>query len=351
MKIIFRAFLTFLFVFTAIIPLLAQGSGNTELTGSGATFPEPLYRKMLDEYHKKTGIKVNYQGIGSSGGIKQLTDRVTDFGGTDAFMTAEEMKIAGADIIHIPTSIGAVAVVYNLPGLKSGLHLTPEIISAIFLGKISKWNDPAMAAENKGIRLPDLNISVVHRSDGSGTTFVFTDYLSKANREWKEKVGANKSPNWPAGIGGKGNPGVADLVSKIPGSIGYVELVYAVQNKMAYADIKNKSGNYITPSLKSASLAADIPIADDTRVTITDTEAKEGYPIASFTWIILYKEQNYNKRSAAAASSLVNMLWWLVHEGQQYNEQLQYARLKQSVIDKCEKLLKSVTYDGRKILK
>jgi phosphate transport system substrate-binding protein len=330
---------------------LSMAVAQNELTGSGAMFPEPLYRKMFDEYNKKTGVKVNYQGIGSGGGIKQLSDKVTDFGATDAFMNEAELKAAGADVIHIPTCLGAVVVCYNVPGVQSGLKLTPEIVAGLFLGKIVKWNDPAIAAANKGVTLPDLTVSVIHRSDSSGTSYVFTDYLTKVSPEWKDKVGMNKSPNWPAGIGGKGNPGVADLVQKIPGAVGYVELVYASQNKISFADVKNKSGSFVTPSLKSVSVAAAVSLPDDTRVSITDTTAKDGYPISTFTWLILYKDQKYSSRSQASGKATVDMLWWLIHDGQQYTEALNYSSLDKGVVQKAEKLLKSVTYGGATFLK
>ena len=330
--------------------LSSQNLKGVELTGSGATFPEPLYKKMFDEYNKSTGAKVNYQGIGSGGGIKQLTEKVTDFGGTDAFMSDAEMKKTGADIIHIPTCIGAVVVTYNLPG-NPKLKMSSEVIADIFLGKIVKWNDPKIVAENTGVKLPDLKISTVHRSDGSGTTFVFTDYLSKVSKEWKEKVGTDKSPKWLTGLGGKGNPGVAGLVTQIPGSVGYVELIYALQNKMAFADVKNKSGNYVTPSLKTSSLSADIALPDDTRISITDTDSKDGYPISSFTWLILYKEQNYNNRTETNAKAVTNLAWWVIHEGQKYPEKLDYAPLPKAAVEKSEKLLKSVAYNGKPILK
>jgi phosphate transport system substrate-binding protein len=320
-----------------------------QLTGSGATFPEPLYKKMFDEYNKKTQVKVNYQGIGSGGGIKQLTEKVTDFGGTDAFMTDGEIKTAGASIVHIPTCIGAVVVVYNLPGLMTELKMTPEFVSGVFLGKITNWNDQQLKAINPGVKIPDLKISVVHRSDGSGTSFVFTDYLSKVSKEWSTKVGADKSPAWPAGIGGKGNPGVADLVSKIPGSVGYVELVYAIQNKISFAALKNKAGTFVVPSLASASVAADMTLPDDTRVSITDTNAKAGYPVASFTWLIVYKEQNYNNRSIAKAGDIINMLSWLIHDGQAYPEQLKFAPLPKAAVEKADKLIRTITYDGKSI--
>ncbi|HPO51088.1 MAG TPA: phosphate ABC transporter substrate-binding protein PstS, partial [Spirochaetota bacterium] len=264
--------------------------GKIELLGSGATFPLPVYQKMFNEYNKLTGAKVNYQGIGSGGGVKQITEKTVDFGATDAFLSDKELSKVGAEIVHIPVCLGAVVLSYNIPGAPK-LRLTSELISDIFLGKITKWNDEKIAKENPEAKLPDLAISVISRSDGSGTTFVFTDYLSKASKEWNEKVGMGKSVTWPVGISGKGNPGVAGLISQVSGSIGYIELIYAVQNKMSYADIKNKSGNYITPSLESTSKAAAIDIPDDTRVSITDTDASDGYPISSLTWIILYKEQ------------------------------------------------------------
>jgi phosphate transport system substrate-binding protein len=324
---------------------------SLELTGSGATFPEPLYKKMFDDYNKKTSVKVNYQGIGSGGGIKQLTEKVTDFGATDAFMSDAELTAAGASVIHIPTCLGAVVITYNLPGVTTKLKMSPEIISDIFLGKITKWDDKKIADENKGVKLPNLTLSVVHRSDSSGTSFVFTDYLTKVSSEWKDKVGTNKSPNWPVGIGGKGNPGVADLVTKVPGSVGYVELIYAIQNKMAYADVKNKSGAYITPSLKSTTIAANVTLPDDTRVSITNTESKDGYPISTFTWLIIYKEQNYNGRKAEAAKALVDMLWWMIHDGQNVPEKLDYASLPDPAVKKAEVLLKSVVFNGKPILK
>jgi phosphate transport system substrate-binding protein len=343
-------------MFVLVVALLCAGAlfgADTagQLTGSGATFPEPLYRKMFDEYNKETSVKVNYQGIGSGGGIKQLSEKVTDFGGTDAFMTEAEMKATGAPIIHIPTCIGAVVIVYNLPGVTGELKLGPEIVAGVFLGKITNWNDKQISSLNPGMKFPNLKVSVVHRSDGSGTSFVFTDYLSKVSKEWSEKVGANKSPAWPTGIGGKGNPGVADLVSRVPGSMGYVELVYAIQNNIPFAALKNKSGNFIVPSLKTASIAADTKLPDDTRVSITNTDAKDGYPISSFTWIILYKEQKYNNRSEATALTLVKMLSWLIHDGQAFNEGLSYAPLANAVVQKAEKLIASVTYGGRPVLK
>lgn len=326
-----------------------------EITGAGATFPYPLYVKMFEEFGKLTGAKVNYQGIGSGGGIKQITARTVDFGGTDAFLTNEEWESIkketnGGEILHIPTCLGAVVLTYNLKGIDS-LRLTPELIASIFLGKIKNWNDPEIKKENPNLNLPNLPISVVHRSDGSGTTFVFTDYLTKANKEWAQKVGTGKSVEWPVGLGGKGNPGVQGLVSQVDGSIGYVELIYAIENKMPVASIKNKSGNYITPSLDATSLAAQIKIPDDTRVSITDTDAKNGYPIASFTWIMVYKEQNYNNRTKQQATALARLLEWIVNDGQKVPPTLGYAPLPASAKEKANNIIYSITYNGKPILK
>ncbi len=326
-----------------------KSSYKMELTGAGATFPYPLYSKMFNEYYRETGVKVNYQAIGSGGGIKQLLKRVVDFGGTDAFMSKEELKKADGEILHIPTCIGAVVISYNLPG-NPELKLTPELISDIFLGKIRKWNDAKIKRVNPQIVLPDMKITVIHRSDGSGTTYIFSDYLSKVSMEWKTKMGRGKSLNWVVGVGAKGNAGVAGLIKQTPGSIGYVELIYALQNNMKFAAIQNKKGNFIKPSLESVSLSAQINIPDDTRVSITDTDAEYGYPISSFTWIIFYKEQNYNSRDRKKAEELVKLLWWMTHEGQKFTKELNYAPLSDEAVKKAEKILKSVTYNGKKIL-
>ncbi|HOJ64500.1 MAG TPA: phosphate ABC transporter substrate-binding protein PstS [Spirochaetota bacterium] len=326
-----------------------------EIIGAGATFPYPLYVKMFEEYNKLTGVKVNYQGIGSGGGIKQITAKTVDFGASDAFLSDEELEnikreTNGGEIVHIPICLGSVVLTYNLKDVTS-LNLTPDLIANIFLGKIKKWNDPAIVAENPDVKLPNLNISVVHRSDGSGTTFVFTDYLTKANKEWAAKVGVGKSVDWPVGLGGKGNPGVQGLVTQVEGSIGYVELIYAIENKMPVASVKNKSGKYITPSLESTTLSAQIDIPADTRVSITDTDAGDGYPISSFTWILVYKEQNYDNRTKSQAKALVKLLKWMVNEGQVIPPTLGYASLPDSAKEKANKLISSMTYGGKVILK
>jgi len=326
-------------------------AADQELLGAGATFPQPLYSKMFDAYNQQYKVKINYQGIGSGGGINQLTKKTVDFGGTDAFMTAKELKEAGATVLHIPTCLGAVVVTYNLPE-NPKLNFTPEIIADIFLGKITKWTDPKIAAANHGIKLPDLPISVVHRADGSGTTYIFSEYLTKVSAEWKEKIGTGKSLNWPAGqIGQKGNPGVAGYVKQTPGAAGYVELLYALQNKMPYGNVKNKAGKLIEPTIKAVSASANVSIPDDTNVSLTDSPAANGYPICSFTWLIFYKEQNYGGRSLERAETLAKMLSWVVNDGQKYVEPLQYAPLSKEAVAKSMKLIRSMTYNGKPILK
>ena len=332
-----------------VIPSLLF-SQEIELLGAGATFPYPLYTKMFDVYYKEKGVKINYQSIGSGGGQRQLLSKTVDFGASDAFMSDEQLKNAPGEILHIPICLGAVVLTYNLPESPK-LRLTPELISDIFLGKIKKWNDERIKRVNPSLNLPNMEIIVVHRSDGSGTTFIFTDYLSKISEEWKEKVGAGTQVNWPTGIGGKGNEGVAGLVKQIPGSIGYVELIYAIQNELPVGLIMNKSGNFIEPSIESVSASADIELPDDMRVSITNTDAKEGYPISGFTWILVYKEQNYDGRKKEKAEALVKLLWWMTHEGQKYTKPLHYAPLPEKIVKKVEKLIKSITYNGKSILK
>jgi len=341
----FFVFLTVLFVFGG-----SGSAADVELIGAGATFPYPLYSKMFDAYHQEHGVKINYQAIGSGGGIRQLTNKTVDFGGSDAIMSEKDLKEAGVPVLHIPTCAGAVVVTYNLAG-DPQLKFTPDIIADIFLGKIKKWNDPRLNAVNPEVKLPGTEITVVHRSDGSGTTAIFSSYLSKISAEWKEKVGAGPSLNWPTGLGGKGNPGVAGLVKQTPGSFGYVELIYALQNGMPYGTVKNKNGNFVKASIASTSLAANTTLPDDMKVDLTDTDAADGYPISGFTWIIVYKELNYAGRPEEKAKALVNLLWWMTHEGQKFAEPLHYAPLSKAAVAKAEKLIKSITYKETKIMK
>jgi phosphate transport system substrate-binding protein len=351
MSIKFKRLLGLLLALGVLFGAASLFAAERELIGAGATFPQPLYSKMFDAYFQQNKIKVNYQGIGSGGGINQLVKKTVDFGGTDAFMTDKELKEAGAPVLHIPTCLGAVVVTYNLPD-NPKLSFTQEIVADLFLGKIKKWNDQKIVVANPNVKLPDLAISVVHRADGSGTTYIFSEYLSKISKEWKDTIGTGKSLNWPAGqIGQKGNPGVAGYVKQTPGSVGYVELLYALQNKMAYGNIKNKAGAFVEPTPKSVSAAANVRIPDDTNVSLTDTDAKDGYPISGFTWLIFYKEQNYGGRSKEKAEALARMLHWMVTDGQKFVEPLQYSALSKDAVAKSEKIIRSMTYGGAPILK
>lgn len=321
------------------------------LLGAGSTFVYPLFSKQFSEYNKATGLKVNYQSIGSGGGILQLTNKTVDFGDSDAPLNEEQTKKVAADVLHIPMCSGAVVLSYNLPEVKAELKLTPALLADIFLGKISNWKDAKIAATNPGVTLPDMPIVIAHRSDGSGTTNIFTTYLTKVSPEWTSKVGAGSSINWPAGLGGKGNEGVAGLIKQTPGAIGYIELAYAMQNKMPFASIQNKSGKFITPSVASTSAAGNITLPADSKVSLSNTDAADGYPISGFTWAIIYKEQNYNKRSEEKAEQLVKLLWWNIHEGQKFCEALHYAPLSPAAVTVAEKILKSATFSGKPILK
>lgn len=316
------------------------------LTGAGATFPYPLYSKYFAEYRKLTGVRVNYQSIGSGGGQRQLRERTVNFGASDAFLTDEQLKQYPGPVLHIPTALGALVATYNLPGVTQRLNFTGELLADIFLGKVTRWDDPRIQQLNPGIRLPALPIVVVHRSDGSGTTFIWVDYLAKVSPQWKQRVGVGTSVAWPVGLGGKGNEGVAGLVRQTPGAIGYVELIYALQNDMAYGAVRNKAGRFVVPTLESVSKAADVDIPADTRVSLTDTEAADGYPIAGFTWLLVYQDLSLSTASRVQAQALADLLWWIVHEGQQFNESLHYARLPEAAVKRAEALLKSLTYQG-----
>ena len=256
----------------------------------------------------------------------------------------------GADVLHIPMCSGAVVISYNLPELKSTLKLDPDVLANIFLGKITKWDDAQIAKINPGVKLPGTAIFIAHRSDGSGTTNIFTTYLSKVSSEWSKKPGKGSAINWPVGLGGKGNEGVSGLIKQTPGAIGYIELAYAIQNKMTFADLKNKSGNYITPSVASTSAAGNITMPADAKVSLSNTDAKDGYPISGFTWALIYKEQNYSGRSLARAEKVVKLLWWNIHEGQKYCKDLNYAPLSPAAVTVAEKILKSATFSGKPIL-
>jgi phosphate transport system substrate-binding protein len=322
----------------------------SQILGSGASFPAPIYTKMFDEYNKVTGIKVNYQSIGSSGGRKNIQDKVVDFGASDSFVPDKDMAAFGAPMVHIPTVLGSIVVTYNLPG-KPALKLTGPVVADIFLGKIAKWNDKAIADLNAGMTLPNLDILVAYRSDGSGTTDNFTMYLKAISPDWASKVGSGSSVNWPAGQGGAQNPGVAAIVQSTPGAIGYVEIAYAMQNKLPFATMQNKAGNWIVPSISTTSMAGAGSMPADTRIVLVNSDAPQGFPIVAMTWLLAYKEQKYRDRTFDQAKALVDLLWWVTHDGQKLAQPLDYAPLPDSAVKASEAIIKSMTYDGKPILK
>ncbi|MCL5408688.1 MAG: phosphate ABC transporter substrate-binding protein PstS [Candidatus Omnitrophica bacterium] len=325
--------------------------GQTKtLLGAGSTFGYPLYSKIFDVYYKKHGIKINYQAIGSGGGIRQLKNHVVDFGASDAFLSDKQLSEMGAPVVHIATCMGSVVIMYNLPGSPK-LRFTPGALADIFLGNIKKWNDPRIQKINPGVKLPDMNIIGVHRADGSGTTFIFSNYLSKVSKEWRKKIGYGISLTWPQGsLAGKGSPGVSGIVQETPGSIGYVELIYALQNNIPYALIRNKMGKYVEATLDSTSVAGNVNLPADMRVSITDTSEKSGYPISGFTWILVYKNQDYAGRSKEEAKELVNLLWWIIHQGQKYTKPLYYASLSSAAVKNDEAIIRSINYNGAPLL-
>jgi phosphate transport system substrate-binding protein len=300
-----------------------------QINGAGATFPNPIYSKWFSEYHKlHPDIQINYQPIGSGGGIRQLTNQTVFFGATDGPMTDEQLKSAPGPILHFPTVLGAVVPVYNVEGVGE-LKFSGPVLANIFLGKIKKWNDAAIAKLNPGVKLPATDIAVAHRSDGSGTTFIWVDYLSKVSPEWKNKVGVNTSVNWPVGVGGKGNDGVAGIVSQTPGAIGYVELIYALQNKISFGSVQNAAGEFVKASAESVTkAAAGVTIPEDFRVSITNAEGAGAYPVASFTWLLLYESPS-NK---AQAKAMVDFVRWAITDGQAFATELGYAPLPQNVV-------------------
>lgn len=327
-------------------PLQAQD--RTTIAGAGATFPQPFYAAVFETLARQREVSISYDGVGSGAGIKALTERKVDFAGTDAFMTPAEIAKAGAPVVQIPTCMGAVALSYNLPG-NIRIRMSPAVVVDIFRGRITKWNDRRILELNPTIRISDLPISVVQREDASGTTAIFTEYLAKVDAEWREKVGAGKSVAWPVGQGAKGNAGVAGLISKLVGSIGYVELIYALGNNMKIAEIQNRAGRFVKPSVESVALAGAVDIPDDTNISLTDTASPDGYPIAGFTYIALFREQSYNGKPEKRARELVGMLWWMLHEGQALAKQLHYAPLPGTAVAKGEKLLQSVLFGGKPV--
>jgi phosphate transport system substrate-binding protein len=329
-----------------VIGGVAWAQGTLLINGAGATFPYPMYSKWFDEYHKKNAnLQINYQSIGSGGGIKQVTEGTVDFGATDGPMNDDQLKAYqdkhGSGILHFPTVLGAVVPTYNIPGVSTDLNFTPEALAGIFLGKITKWNDPAVAAANKGVKLPAEDIVVVHRADGSGTTYCWTDYLSKVSEDWKNRVGKGTSVNWPVGLGGKGNEGVTGTVKNTPNSIGYVELIYAESNKIPYGNVKNAAGVFVKASLAAVSAAAagaakDMP--EDFRVSITNAPGKASYPISTFTWLLIPEKFS----DAAKRDALKGFLKWALSDGQNLAESLSYAKLPKEVVTKELKAINKV---------
>src|ERR1051326_3286913 len=321
-------------------------AAETNLTGAGATFPYPMYSKWFDEYHNQhPDIKINYQSIGSGGGIKQIQAGTVDFGASDGPMTDEQLAQTPGKVLHIPTVLGADVRTYNVTGVTGGLKVTPDVLADLFLGKITKWNDPRLAKANPGVKFPDEDIVIVHRSDGSGTTYIWTDYLSKVSPEWADKVKKGTSVNWPVGLGGKGNEGVAGLVKQTEGGIGYVELIYALSNKMPYGSVKNAAGKFIKASLESTTAAAasvkEMP--DDFRVSITNAPGPNAYPIASFTWLLIPVEW----QDAGKQKAMVDFLNWMVDKGQEMTGSLDYAPLPKNVAAKVKARIKEIKLSGK----
>jgi len=342
MKRISKGLLLVAFALTAVV----WAKGALSINGAGATFPYPMYSKWFDEYHKKNpDLQINYQSIGSGGGIKQVTEGTVDFGATDGPMNDDQLKAYqekhGFGILHFPTVLGADVPTYNIPGVTAELNFTQDAVAGIFLGKITKWNDPAITGANKGVSLPANDIVVVHRSDGSGTSYIWTDYLSKVSEEWKNKVGKGTSVNWPVGLGGKGNEGVAGLIKQTPNSFGYVELIYAIQNNMPYGRVRNSSGSFIKADLASvteAAAGASKTMPDDFRVSITDAPGKKAYPISSFTWLLIPEKFS----EPAKRDAIKGFVKWMLGDGQSYAEALSYSRLPKEVATKEVKALDKV---------
>ena len=332
-----------------LLSFMASSACSQSLTGAGATFPYPIYSKWFDAYKQKTGVEINYQSIGSGAGIQQVKAATVDFGASDAALSNDRLKEMPRKVVHIPTVAGAVVLAYNLPGLSAPLKLTPENVTGIYMGKITMWNDRAVAAANAGVALPAVPILAVHRSDGSGTTNIFTTYLAAVSGEWKELVGANTSVSWPSGVGGKGNEGVAGMVRQTPGAIGYVELAYAKQNQLAMAMLRNRAGNFVAPTLASttAAVAASAEaLAKDVRTPIANASAPDAYPISGLTFLIVYQDSKDAKR----AKTLVDFINWAIHDGQSMVEALDYARLPESVVKVNEATLRTLTAGGKKVL-
>jgi phosphate transport system substrate-binding protein len=350
---------TLIILMAAAMMLLASCGGGSQagkqkqvtLSAAGATFPQPFYNLAFKKYNEAGGPLINYGGIGSGGGIKSLRDQVVDFAATDAYLSDAEMAEMPGKVVHIPTCIGAVVIAYNLPGV-TDLKLTPELLEGIFLGNIKMWNDGKILAVNPGLVVPDMEITVVYRSDGSGTTYIFSDYMSKVSQAWSTQLGTGKALNWPAGIGAKGNPGVAGTISQTEGAVGYIGFEYAFAQKIPMAKLMNSAGFFIEPSLDSFTAAAAAEIPADTRIMITNSSNPAAYPITSFTWIIMYGDLAYGNHSREVAEATVNTVKWLTgEEAQAIATSVHYAALPQNASLQAATLLKGITFQGETILK
>lgn len=338
-------------LFLALVLVSSAAFCQASLSGAGATFPLPFYNMAFEQYTKATSVKVTYGGIGSGAGIKSLSDKIVDFGGSDAFLSDKEMSAMPAPVVHIPTCSGAVVVAFNLPGVEY-IKLTPNVLVDILMGKVKNWNDASLKKLNPSVKFPNLDITVVYRSDGSGTTNMFTDYLTKVSKEWADKIGSGKSVKWLTGIGAKGNPGVAGTISQTKGAIGYVGSEYSFAQKISTAYLQNKAGKFIRPSMASISAAGKSTIPADTRVMLTNSDAPLAYPISGFTWILLYKDQNYANRSLAQAEATLKLIDWMMSpDAQKIAPMVNYASLPASVVKQAKTILRSVTYNGKPVLK
>ena len=333
---------------TAVLAGIASAQ-SVDLTGAGATFPYPIYSKWFSDYAQATGVKINYQSIGSGGGIRQLSEQTVDFGASDGPMTDQELAQAkGGAVLHFPTVMGAVVITYNVPGVAKPLNFSGEVIADIFSGKITKWNDARIVAQNHGVTLPNSDILVVHRSDGSGTTYIFSDYLTSVSPPWSSTLGKGKDIKWPVGLGGKGNEGVAGQVKQTPGSIGYIELAYAKQNQLPSANIRNADGRFVMPSIASVTAAAasmKLPKNTDYRISIVNAPGKDSYPISSMTWILVYQNQS----DRVKGTKLVNFLRWAYRDGEKSAATLDYAPLPASMVSQLQSRLKTIRVDGTRI--
>lgn len=335
----FRAVAGLVLALVVFVPV----RGDVILSGAGATFPHPLYRTWFDTFQVQTGIRITYEPVGSGGGIDRILARRVDFGATDAFLSDSDLAAIPGRLLHVPTCVGAVAITYNLPGAPQ-LRFTPETVADIFLGRITRWSDRRLRRINPGIDLPDRDIVVLHRSESSGTTAIFTGYLSTVSSQWRDRVGSGKVVRWPTGMGLEGNPGIASFAKKIVGSIGYVEMTYAAAHDLPCAALRNRSGNSIVPTTASVSAAAAVDIPPDGRCALSNTPAPDGYPITAFTYILVYQEQAYGGRSRGSAEALCRLLWWMIHTGQRHTTRLLYAPLPRPAIERAEQTIRSMTF-------